>query len=116
MKRKGGNPSSSVSSKKKKPPRKLFQSFQLAGQEFQLGDNIEIKGNAPAQPFFGRLEEIEQTPAGVMLTVMWYYSPTETKPGKQQWQGEKELLKSNHKDRVHYTTLNSKITVMTFPE
>ncbi|VFQ88931.1 unnamed protein product [Cuscuta campestris] len=68
-----------------------------------------------AVPYVGHVEKIEADDRNnVNVTVRWYYRPEETKGGRQQFHGTKELMLSDHYDVQSADTVEGKCRVHSF--
>jgi len=102
------------------PKKRRFNAFVLNKQKYQVGDGAMISPSEPdAAPYIGQILKIEAEPndnRNVVLTLKWYYRPEETALGRYKWQGEYELLTSDHLDECHVGTVVGPVRIVTFDE
>ncbi|XP_059294700.1 chromatin remodeling protein EBS-like [Lycium ferocissimum] len=96
-----------------------FQSlprYMAALQHFNaVGDCVLIRPEkANTNPYVARVEEIE--PGNKKIRIRWYYSPEETKSGRRQFHGAREVFLSDHYDEQSVDVINGKCRIHTLDE
>lgn len=103
---------------KPKTPKKLVDSYTIKGTSkvVQVGDTVLMRNEeSDTLPYVGRVEKMwADGRNSVKVEVRWYYRPEESKGGRRQFHGSKELFLSDHIDIQSADTIEGKCTVHTF--
>jgi hypothetical protein len=83
-----------------------------------VGDTVLMRpSDTDNQPYVARIEGMETDGRGsVRVKVRWYYRPEESKGGRRQFHGAKELFRSDHQDTQSAHTIEDKCVVHSFKE
>eukprot|EP00250_Pteridium_aquilinum_P004817 c15015_g1_i1 orf=249-539(+) len=94
---------------KPKTPKKLVQSFPIKGTSkiVEVGDTVLMRNEeSDTLPYVGRVEKLwADGRNNVKVDVRWYYRPEESKGGRRQFHGSKELFLSDHIDTQSADTI-----------
>jgi hypothetical protein len=98
-----------------------YREFILDKIPYRLGDCVEVMGphGKDAKSYIGEIKRIESLPKdnrNVWITVQWYYWGDEIVGGKKPWHGKWEMLKTDHLDIVHVTSVICKTPVTWYDE
>lgn len=94
------------------PPFQMYKTAEVANERFSVGDTVSVKSGGKGTDFVAAIERIHTDKEGeVLIDARWYYRPEETDMGRQLWQGQDELLDSDHKDTFHVRCLNAKCAI-----
>ncbi|PVH36936.1 hypothetical protein PAHAL_6G201500 [Panicum hallii] len=82
----------------------------------RVGDCVLMRpSDSDNQPYVARVEKMEADGRGsVRVRVRWYYRPEESKGGRRQFHGAKELFLSDHFDLQSAHTIEGKCVVHSF--
>jgi hypothetical protein len=82
----------------------------------EVGDCVLMRpSDSDNQPYVARVEKMEADGRGsVRVRVRWYYRPEESKGGRRQFHGAKELFLSDHFDLQSAHTIEGKCVVHSF--
>ncbi|XP_052200948.1 chromatin remodeling protein EBS-like [Diospyros lotus] len=82
----------------------------------KAGDCVLLRpSDSDMAPYVARVEKIEADHRNnVTVRVRWYYRPEESKGGRRQFHGAKELFLSDHYDIQSANTIEGMCTVHTF--
>jgi energy-converting hydrogenase Eha subunit C len=82
----------------------------------EVGDCVLMRASdSDNQPYVARVEKMEADGRGsVRVRVRWYYRPEESKGGRRQFHGAKELFLSDHFDLQSAHTIEGKCVVHSF--
>ncbi|CAL5012555.1 unnamed protein product [Urochloa decumbens] len=82
----------------------------------EVGDCVLMRSSdSDNQPYVARVEKMEADGRGsVRVRVRWYYRPEESKGGRRQFHGAKELFLSDHFDLQSAHTIEGKCLVHSF--
>jgi hypothetical protein len=83
---------------------------------WEVGDCVLMRASdSDKQPYVARVEKMEADGRGsVRVQVRWYYRPEESKGGRRQFHGAKELFLSDHFDLQSAHTIEGKCVVHSF--
>jgi hypothetical protein len=81
-----------------------------------VGDCVLMRASdSETHPYVARMEKIEADGHGsVRVRARWYYRPEESKGGRRQFHGAKELFLSDHIDLQSANTIEGKCVVHSF--
>jgi hypothetical protein len=82
----------------------------------EVGDCVLMRSSdSEIHPYVARVEKMEVDWRGsVRVRVRWYYRPEESKGGRRQFHGAKELFLSDHFDLQSANTIEGKCIVHSF--
>jgi hypothetical protein len=82
----------------------------------EVGDCVLMRSSdSEIHPYVARVEKMEADGRGsVRVRVRWYYRPEESKGGRRQFHGAKELFLSDHFDLQSANTIEGKCIVHSF--
>ncbi|OEL26977.1 Chromatin remodeling protein EBS [Dichanthelium oligosanthes] len=111
------NPRSAAMAKTKQG-KKDVDSYTIRGTNkvVRAGDCVLMRpSDSDNQPYVARVEKMEADGRGsVRVRVRWYYRPEESKGGRRQFHGAKELFLSDHFDLQSAHTIEGKCIVHSF--
>lgn len=86
------------------------------GKVIKVGDSVLMRAQHRNQPpYVARVEKIESGPRKNMkVRVRWYYRPEDSKGGRRQFHGAKELFLSDHYDTQSVDTIEDTCVVHSF--
>ncbi|XP_047049688.1 chromatin remodeling protein EBS-like [Lolium rigidum] len=94
------------------------ESYTIRGttKVVQVGDCVLMRpSDTDKQPYVARVESLESDGrGGVRVRCRWYYRPEESKGGRRQFHGAKELFLSDHFDTQSAHTIEGKCIVHSF--
>ncbi|XP_039854067.1 chromatin remodeling protein EBS-like isoform X2 [Panicum virgatum] len=103
---------------KTKQGKKDVDSYTIRGTNkvVRVGDCVLMRpSDSDNQPYVARVEKMEADGRGsVRVRVRWYYRPEESKGGRRQFHGAKELFLSDHFDLQSAHTIEGKCVVHSF--
>ncbi|XP_047073190.1 chromatin remodeling protein EBS-like [Lolium rigidum] len=103
-----------------KQGKKDVDSYTIRGttKVVRVGDTVLMRpSDTDNQPYVARIEGMETDGRGsVRVKVRWYYRPEESKGGRRQFHGAKELFRSDHQDTQSAHTIEDKCVVHSFKE
>uniref|UniRef100_A0A0D9XDD1 BAH domain-containing protein n=1 Tax=Leersia perrieri TaxID=77586 RepID=A0A0D9XDD1_9ORYZ len=103
---------------KTKQGKKDVDSYTIKGttKVVRVGDCVLMRpSDSDNAPYVGRVEKLETDgKGGVRVRVRWYYRPEESKGGRRQFHGAKELFLSDHFDTQSAHTIEGKCVVHSF--
>mmetsp|Transcript_4491 Transcript_4491/g.11462 ORF Transcript_4491/g.11462 Transcript_4491/m.11462 type:complete len:240 (+) Transcript_4491:341-1060(+) len=101
-----------------KPPAfTTYKTFILASERFSVGDTVAVRSPGSVKDYIAAIERIHtDKDAEVMIDCRWYYRPEETAMGRQPWNGEDELIDSDHVDTFHVRCVNSRCKILTMAD
>ncbi|XP_011621557.1 chromatin remodeling protein EBS isoform X1 [Amborella trichopoda] len=103
---------------KTRPPKKCLDSFTIKGinKIVKAGDCVLMRPwDSGKPPYVAKVEKIEtDSRNSIRVRIRWYYRPEESKGGRRQFHGAKELFLSDHYDVQSADTIEDKCTVHTF--
>ncbi|KAK3121732.1 hypothetical protein QOZ80_8BG0659920 [Eleusine coracana subsp. coracana] len=103
---------------KTKQHKKDVNSYTIRGtnEVIRVGDCVLIRASdSESKPYVARVEKMEADGRGsVRVRVRWYYYPEETKDGRLQFHGAKEIFLSDHFDQQSADTIEGKCVVHTY--
>jgi len=103
---------------KTKQGKKDVDSYTIRGTNkvVRVGDCVLMRpSDSDNQPYVARVENMEADGRGsVRVRVRWYYRPEESKGGRRQFHGAKELFLSDHFDLQSAHTIEGKCVVHSF--
>ncbi|KAK3121731.1 hypothetical protein QOZ80_8BG0659910 [Eleusine coracana subsp. coracana] len=103
---------------KTKQGKKDVDSYTIRGTNkvVRVGDCVLMRASdSDNQPYVARVEKMEADGRGsVRVRVRWYYRPEESKGGRRQFHGAKELFLSDHFDLQSAHTIEGKCVVHSF--
>uniref|UniRef100_A0A804LWN8 BAH domain-containing protein n=1 Tax=Zea mays TaxID=4577 RepID=A0A804LWN8_MAIZE len=98
--------------------KKDVDSYTIRGTNkvVHVGDCVLMRASdSDKQPYVARVEKMEADGRGsVRVQVRWYYRPEESKGGRRQFHGAKELFLSDHFDLQSAHTIEGKCVVHSF--
>ncbi|KAL5205569.1 hypothetical protein ABZP36_033778 [Zizania latifolia] len=110
--------SSPTSMAKTKQGKKDVDSYTIKGTNkvVRVGDCVLMRpSDTDKAPYVARVERLETDGRGsVRVRVRWYYRPEESKGGRRQFHGAKELFLSDHFDTQSAHTIEGKCVVHSF--
>uniref|UniRef100_A0A0D3H6G2 PHD-type domain-containing protein n=1 Tax=Oryza barthii TaxID=65489 RepID=A0A0D3H6G2_9ORYZ len=101
---------------KTKQGKKDVESYTIKGttKVVRVGDCVLMRASDTEKaPYVGRVERLETDGRG-SVRVRWYYRPEESKGGRRQFYGAKELFLSDHFDTQSAHTIEGKCVVHSF--
>ncbi|XP_015695715.1 chromatin remodeling protein EBS-like isoform X1 [Oryza brachyantha] len=103
---------------KTKQGKRDVDSYTISGTNkvVRVGDCVLMRPvDSDNQPYVARVEKMELDGRGsVRVRVRWYYRPEESKGGRRQFHGAKELFLSDHFDMQSANTIEGKCVVHSF--
>ncbi|KAG8049690.1 hypothetical protein GUJ93_ZPchr0009g383 [Zizania palustris] len=103
---------------KTKQGKKDVDSYTIKGTNkvVRVGDCVLMRpSDTDKAPYVARVERLETDGRGsVRVRVRWYYRPEESKGGRRQFHGAKELFLSDHLDTQSAHTIEGKCVVHSF--
>uniref|UniRef100_A0A804NQV7 Chromatin remodeling protein EBS n=1 Tax=Zea mays TaxID=4577 RepID=A0A804NQV7_MAIZE len=101
---------------KTKQGNKDVDSYTIGGTNKVVYDCVLMRASdSDNQPYVARVEKMEGDGRGsVRVQVRWYYRPEESKGGRRQFHGAKELFLSDHFDLQSAHTIEGKCVVHSF--
>ncbi|CAH9060401.1 unnamed protein product [Cuscuta europaea] len=103
---------------KTKPGKKDLDSYTIKGTNkvVRPGDSVLMRpSDSDNLPYVARVEKFEADHRNnVKVRVRWYYRPEESKGGRRQFHGAKELFLSDHYDVQSAQTIEGKCSVHSF--
>lgn len=86
------------------------------GKVVKVGDSVLMRAQDPDQPpYVAQVEKFERGARNnVKVRVRWYYRPEDSKAGRRQFHGAKELFLSDHYDTQSVNTIEDTCVVHSF--